>query len=120
MMYHESTYGQNPVGDGGASVGVLQIQKSFVDHLNKVCNTNFTYEDRYSNDKAIEMFITYQEHYNPTKDLEIAARIWNAGVTGALEYGRGQEYWLKVKSLMDSPKNLAFGETLLLTAINAV
>jgi hypothetical protein len=61
------------------SVGPLQIGKGMVDYINKKCKTHFTYEDRKSYEKSVEMFFLYQEINNSNYDLDRGAHIWNAG-----------------------------------------
>lgn len=76
----ESEYNPSVIGDGGKAVGLLQIHPIMVREVNRILGKKvYTYNDRYDPEKSIEMFEIYQSHYNPDKDLELAARLWNGG-----------------------------------------
>ena len=68
------------IGDDGRAIGPMQIHKIMVDEINRIQDSiKFTYLDRWSLQKSIQMFNIYQEYWNPTKDIIIAKRIWNGG-----------------------------------------
>lgn len=78
------------VSSDGECVGVLQIKKIVVDDCNeylkmKGIDKKFTYNDRLSKEKSIEMFYLIQERYKNFKrfksksDIEHAIRLWNGG-----------------------------------------
>lgn len=84
MIWRESRGKENAIGDGGKAVGVLQLHKIMVDDANRICrmngdNVKYTYNDRYSREKSIEIFNIIQEHYNLERDKEKACDIWNSG-----------------------------------------
>lgn len=64
------------------AVGYLQIRKVMVREVNRLTNSNYTYNDRWSKQKSIELFIKYNEVVNPEWDLERACRLWNGGISG--------------------------------------
>jgi hypothetical protein len=79
LILHETKELKDLIGDNGRAVGVLQMHPIMVDEINRITGKNFKYSDRWSREKSVEMFNLYQNHYNPQKDLELAARLWNAG-----------------------------------------
>jgi hypothetical protein len=114
MMWQESHYGEfnNSFDKQEAAEGVLQIRKPFIDNINKVCGTHYKYSDRLSFEKSIEMFIKYQEHYNPERNLEVAAKIWNGGQNCDLKSHNVCEYWKLIQEHIKNPHNLAIGNTI--------
>lgn len=76
------------VGDNGNSVGVLQIQKIYVDHVNLNGGYSFTYEDRLSREKSIEIFESMQDLKNPCRNIIKALKIHNPNA--------GDDYYAKV------------------------
>ena len=76
----ESSDNPNARSKNGQHVGILQISPCVVDDCNKICGKKkFSYSDRTSREKSIEMFNIYQNKYNPTHNLEKALRVWNGG-----------------------------------------
>lgn len=80
----ESKGNTRAVSKDGSCVGILQIKKILVDDCNeylkmKKSKKRFSYNDRYSKEKSIEMFYLIQERYNKTNDIEKAIRMWNGG-----------------------------------------
>ena len=89
----------NPRAVSGKHVGILQISPIAVDECNRINKLKknkkrFTYKDRYSVEKSIEMFWIIQKFYKPKKeisdlelqehmsDLELQEhmiRLWNGG-----------------------------------------
>ena len=74
----------NPRAVNGKHVGILQISPIVVDDCNRINHLKkndkrYTYEDRYSKEKSIEMFWIIQNFYNKEKNLEKAIRLWNGG-----------------------------------------
>ena len=64
------------------AVGYLQIRKIMVREVNRLTGSRYTYEDRWSKTKSIDLFIKYNEVVNPEWDLEKACRLWNGGLSG--------------------------------------
>ena len=80
----------NPKAVSGKHVGILQISPVAVDDCNRINKMKknkqrFTYGDRYSVEKSIQMFWIIQNFYNPDKGqgdsirMEYAIRLWNGG-----------------------------------------
>lgn len=68
------------VSKNGLYVGYLQISEILVRECNRIVGyKKYTYADRYDKQKSIDMFIDYQEHYNPDGNMERAIRLWNSG-----------------------------------------
>ena len=97
------------VGDGGKSVGCLQMHKICVDDVNRISGRSYTYEDRLSREKSIEMCKIYLKHYATEKRLGHAptmkdcAMIWNGGPNG---YKKAEtlKYWEKVRKQLQKGK----------------
>ena len=116
LLCQESGYGRNIVGDGGRALGPLQEHPCIVDDANMILGVKkYTYDDRMDLSKSIEMFLIYQEFYNPTRSIEKAARIWNGG-PNAMKYTGTIAYWESVKWLIDNPKDELLAETLINSA----
>ncbi len=76
----ESECHPNKVSRNGLYVGYLQISEILVRECNRIVGyKKYTYADRYDKQKSIDMFIDYQEHYNPDGNMERAIRLWNSG-----------------------------------------
>ena len=83
----------------GKHVGILQISPIVVDECNRINKLKknvkrYTYGDRYSEEKSIEMFWIIQNFYNKERNLEKAIRLWNGG-SGYTRAGT-QKYYNKV------------------------
>jgi hypothetical protein len=88
-----------PAHTGGDEVGCLQIKRQTVDDCNRILGRqHFTYADRYSRAKSIEMAQIYFGHYKP-RTYEQAARQWNGGPQGHRK-AETIKYWEKVKGRM--------------------
>ena len=97
----ESKGDPNAVGDGGDSVGCMQIQKICVADCNRILGqTYFNDHDRWSRVQSRHMAITYLHYYADGKTFEDAARIWNGGPKGHLKEST-KPYWEKVKARME-------------------
>ena len=76
----ESERQPHKVSRNGLYVGYLQISEILVRECNRIVGyKKYTYADRYDKQKSIDMFIDYQEHYNPDGNMERAIRLWNSG-----------------------------------------
>jgi hypothetical protein len=75
---------EDVIGDNGASVGVLQIKKIYVDEVNRLNGTKFTYYDRYSRVKSVEMF----NIMNPERDILLSLYRHNPNA--------GDDYYAKI------------------------
>lgn len=82
VIWMESRGVERCVGDNGEAVGVLQIHPIMVREANRILamqniKTVYSYDDRYSREKSIEMFKIVQEFYNKEHDIDVALRVWN-------------------------------------------
>ena len=105
MMYVESNYNDSAYHKGEDAVGCLQIRKCMVDDVNRKLRKQksykkFTYDDRWSRIKSIQMFGIYCRHYGLNTAEEIA-RCWNGGPRG-MSKPLTATYWKKVKKNLDS------------------
>ena len=71
----------NPIGN---CAGIMQITPIVVKQCNiwlekEKSKKRYTLNDRYNVRKSKEMFIMYQEHINPSHNIEKAIRSWNGG-----------------------------------------
>ena len=87
------------------AVGCLQIRKTMVDDINRILKRQkstlkFTYNDRWSRDKSIQMFNIYCKYYK-LKTPEEIARCWNGGPRG-INNPSTVGYWEKVKNQINS------------------
>ena len=62
--------------------GILQIRPVMVREVNRISGKSYKLNDRWCWEKSIEMFIIFQNKYNPEWNEEKAARIWNGGQRG--------------------------------------
>ena len=92
------------IGDNGKAVGVLQIRKCMVDDVNRILKRNnisyrYSYNDRWSRSKSIQMFDIYCKHYR-LNTAEKMARCWNGGPKG-MQNNITVTYWNKVNNKLD-------------------
>ena len=90
---------------GEDAVGCLQIRKTMVNDVNRILKRQgkelrFTYDDRWSRAKSIQMFEIYCNHYGLITAEEIA-RCWNGGPRG-MQNEVTSGYWKKVQKNLDS------------------
>ncbi len=89
------------IGDGGRSIGILQIQQGVVQDVNRVTGSRFTWADAYDPAKARVICQAYLRHYcvpsriGAMDPYEAAARMWNGGPQGHLKLAT-LPYWHKV------------------------
>lgn len=106
--------GGNPdaVGDGGRSVGVLQISTAVVDDVNRILGKHvYSYADRNNAVKSTRMCqvylaywgMQYQKKRDAAPDWRVLARIWNGGPDGWRKRAT-DDYVLKVKRAMEKGK----------------
>jgi len=90
---------------GEDAVGCLQIRKTMVDDVNRILRRQglwrvYTYDDRWSRVKSIEMFQIYTDYYGLIDSEEIA-RCWNGGPRG-MDKDATVGYWEKVQKEINS------------------
>jgi hypothetical protein len=105
LIYVESSYNDSAYRASEDAVGCLQIRKTMVNDVNRILNrqkspVRFTYNDRWSRNKSIQMFNIYCKHYNLITPEEIA-RCWNGGPRG-INNPATVGYWEKVKNKINS------------------
>jgi len=87
------------------AVGCLQIRQCMVNDINRILKRQkstlrFTYNDRWSRDKSIQMFEIYCKYYK-LRTTEEMARCWNGGPRG-INNPATVGYWVKVKDKINS------------------
>lgn len=99
----ESGGNQKAVSKSGTYVGLLQIAPICVRECNRIVGKNkFTYNDRHSKEKSIEMFIVFQEYHNPEGNMEKAIRLWNSGDKNCMKNkSKTEAYYRRVISKYD-------------------
>ena len=105
LMFVESGFDDSAYARGEDAVGVLQIRKTMVDDVNRILKRQkkdyrFTYDDRWSRNKSIQMFDIYVMHYGLSTAEEVA-RCWNGGPRG-MDKEATVYYWNKVQDYLDS------------------
>ena len=95
ISYVESRHNPRAVSKCGRWVGCLQISKGLVTACNRIVGyKKYTFNDRYSKEKSIEMFYLFQNKYNPTGSIEKGIRMWNGGTGYSVKGTNG--YYKKV------------------------
>ena len=86
VIWKESRGDERAIGDSGKAVGVLQIHPIMVREANRILAMQdkskanyYSYDDRYSREKSIEMFKIVQDYHNKSHDFMKALDIWNHG-----------------------------------------
>lgn len=104
----ESECKPNKVSKNGMYVGYLQISEILVRECNRIVGyKKYTYKDRYDKQKSIDMFIDYQEHYNPDGNMERAIRLWNSGDLNCMNRKtRTEGYYRRVMKRFDQMASL--------------
>ena len=98
IAQHESK--QNANARNGQYLGILQISPVLVNECNKIAGyRKFTNADRASREKSIEMFNTIQGRYNPQRDMNLAVRIWGAGLVALKNKNAGQRAYREVMAI---------------------
>lgn len=93
----ESNGDEKAVSKNKKFVGILQISKVLVDDCNRIIGEKkYTYDCRYDKTKSIEMFMIYQNYYNPSKDLTFAIRMWKGGPKWKTNSIPTKEYYNRV------------------------
>ena len=109
IAWVESRNNDYAIGDNGEAVGRYQLHRIYVDDVNRIAGTSYTYADRTDPLKSRQMVEIYLNYYGevyrqrtgkrPT--AEVLARIHNGGPRG-YEKNSTKSYWLKIKKEMDS------------------
>lgn len=99
MIAVESGGDCRAIGDGGRSIGILQISKAVVEDVNRLYKTHYVWpNDCFDRRKSVEICVAYLTHYGRgSKSLEKHARIWVGGPRGH-RMPATRDYWHKVKA----------------------
>jgi hypothetical protein len=100
IMHVESSNNDSAYCVSEDAVGCLQIRQCMVDDVNRILGRQkvfkrYTYEDRWSRYRSIEMFDIFCKHYGLNSAEEIA-RCWNGGPRG-INNPATVSYWNKVE-----------------------
>ena len=104
IMEVESSNNDSAYNASEDAVGCLQIRKCMVDDVNRILKRKrityrYSYNDRWSRDKSIQMFDIYCKYYKLNTAEEIA-RCWNGGPRG-MQNEMTVGYWKKVSNKLD-------------------
>lgn len=108
IAYEESRGIDCAIGDDGEALGRYQLHRIYVDDVNRIAKTNYTYDDRLDAEKSLTMVKIYLDYYGkrytaltgkPVTD-EVMARIHNGGPDGFRKQST-VEYWNRVKESME-------------------
>ena len=106
LLIQVESGGQNDaVGDNGRAVGCLQMWEICVDDVNRISGRSYTYEDRLSRTKSVEMVTIYLTHYGKHYErttgkkvtMEILARNYNGNPVNGYKNPKTLIYWAKVQ-----------------------
>ena len=105
IMFVESSYNDSAYRADEDAVGCLQIRKCMINDVNRVLKRQkstkrYTYEDRWSREKSVEIYDIICNHYGWDTAEEIA-RCWNGGPRG-INNPSTVGYWEKVKQKINS------------------
>lgn len=97
IIYVES--GGNVNARNGSCCGPMQISPGMVKECNNILKTKgskkrFTLADRFNLSKSKEMFLLFNDKYNPRFNIEKAIRSWNGGL--GYKIRSTQRYYNKV------------------------
>ena len=107
----------NTVGDNGKAIGVYQIHKIYIDDVNRIYGTKYSYDNRWDKNKSHEIVVLYLNYYRKVFErkykrqitvIELAA-IHNGGPQGykklkAREYGSRVLNYIKAVSQQKTHK----------------
>jgi len=98
----ESRGKSNLVSRDGRFVGCLQMSEICVRQCNQILGyKKYSSKDRYNRAKSHEMFIVFQEYFNPKGDVEFAIRLWNSGDIRCMERkAKTERYYQSVSAKM--------------------
>ena len=102
LIVVESGGDPNAVGDGGRSVGILQIQEICIQDVNRLYGTDYEWpqdaRDPNTSREICRLYLThYLKHVQNPAPVD-AARIWNGGPRGYLKTAT-IGYWKRVQPL---------------------
>ena len=104
IMEVESSNNDSAYNASEDAVGCLQIRKCMVDDVNRILKRKrityrYSYNDRWSRDKSMQMFDIYYKYYR-LNTAEKIARCWNGGPRG-MQNEMTVGYWERVMNKLD-------------------
>lgn len=107
LIQVESNGNNSAIGDNGKAYGPLQIWNVVIKDVNRIYRTNYTHEQMFFRNNAIEVCIRYltfwgkqyKKNTGNEPTMEVYARIWNGGPKG-YKKSATVKYWNKVKALL--------------------
>lgn len=101
LFYVEASFDYRKYNEKEEAAGILQIRPIMIEDVNRIMGyEKYTLDDRWSIVKSKEIFLDYQQYYNPDMDYEIAARCWNGGPNGHKKSST-IKYWNKVNTYIN-------------------
>lgn len=101
VAFIESSFNEAAYNKDTDARGFLQIRNIMVCEVNQRTGTEFIHDDCWDKEKSIELFTLFQNHFNPTWDLELAARMWHGGCNGHNKIST-ELYYKKVKKVYEN------------------
>ena len=104
IMEVESSNNDSAYNASEDAVGCLQIRKCMVNDVNRILKRKrityrYSYNDRWSRDKSMQMFDIYCKYYR-LNTAEKIARCWNGGPRG-MQNEMTVGYWERVMNKLD-------------------
>jgi hypothetical protein len=87
------------VNENEDAVGILQLRKIYVQEANRLSPKKFTYEDRFSKDKSIEIFTVVMNHWCPSYNKDTVAMVHNSGGISDYKFKITEDYRKDVKRI---------------------
>lgn len=78
IIYTESRFNADALGAAG-DAGLYQITPIYVAEVNRIAGTDYRPEDAFDPDKAVAIFAAMQDHYNPSRDTDLALHYHHKG-----------------------------------------
>lgn len=103
MIQVESGGNWNAIGDGGRSVGGLQIGRAYWTDGTRFLGVPWPYEAARDPIKARAVCRAYLLHYASEGTPEAFARCHNSGPGWRNKMAKTQKYWEKCKKVLDKP-----------------
>lgn len=100
----ESSGNDSAIGDGGLAYGCLQMHKGYVQDAAEYANRDWSHEDAFNRETAIDIFLAYMARYATEERLgrpvtvEDIVRIHNGGPNG-YKKDSTLPYWEKFKKV---------------------
>lgn len=99
----ETNNDTDSIGDNGTSYGILQIQRSVLNDVNRIYGTDYQHKDMFDEEASEEVFMLYlcygkevflKKHCRfPTEEEMV--RMWNGGIYKGYKYNQTKSYYQK-------------------------